>query len=216
MRHLRLTLAAVAALVMALPMGPAVLAQAQATDADPIVGTWATDVSPSDGAGPDGLTVFLPGGVVLDLRGGTVGAGTWSATGANSADVTIASPAGDPGADFAGFVTIRASVEVSDDGQTFSGTYTLEFPAGLSESSGLPAGELGPGDVTGQKVALEPMGTPVGPIPGSAAPSPCPCESPAAGASAMPAASPAVEASGVPQASPMAGGSPAPEASPTA
>ena len=43
-----------------------------------------------------------------------------------------------------GFLTIRASVEVSEDGQSFTGTYSLEFPAGVSEAFELPAGEMVP------------------------------------------------------------------------
>jgi hypothetical protein len=194
MRRIRLTMAAVAALVVAMLMGSAVLAQEQTTDEHPLVGSWVTDAAPGDATDPDGLTVFLPGGVVIDLEQGAVGAGTWSSTGEYTADVTIRSPANDPEAGFMGFLTIRGSVEVSEDGQTFTGTYTLEFPAGLSEALGLEAGEVGPGDVTGQRVALEPMGAPVGPIPEVGAPSPAPGGSPAA-----------------PEASPMA-----PEASPAA
>ena len=60
-----------------------------------------------------------------------------------------------------GFFTIRASIEVAEDGQSFAGTYTFEPPAAFAEAMGAPAGQLGPGEVTGQRVAVEPMGEPV-------------------------------------------------------
>ncbi len=65
-----------------------------------------------------------------------------------------------------GYATIRTSIEVAEDGQSFAGTYTIEFPAGMAEALGLPVGQqVGPGAVTGQRIAVEPMGEPVGPLP---------------------------------------------------
>ena len=50
----------------------------------------------------------------------------------------------------------------------------------MAEAFGDPVGQLGPGEVTGQRIAVEPMGEPVGPIPeGEAAPSAAPEASPA-------------------------------------
>jgi hypothetical protein len=59
----------------------------------------------------------------------------------------------------------RTSIEVAEDGQSFAGTYTVEPPAAMAEAMGAPVGQLGPGAVTGQRIAVEPMGEPVGPIP---------------------------------------------------
>ncbi len=73
---------------------------------------------------------------------------------------------------FVGYATIRTSIEVAEDGQSFAGTYTIEPPAGMAEAMGLPAGQLGPGDVTGQRIAVEPMGEPVGPLPEEGGPEP--------------------------------------------
>ena len=42
------------------------------------------------------------------------------------------------------------------DGQSYTGSHTLEFVGG----EGMPAGELGPGSATGTRIAVEPMGTP--------------------------------------------------------
>ena len=73
---------------------------------------------------------------------------------------------------------------VAEDGQSFAGTYTVELPAGMAEALGAPVGQLGPGDVTGQRIAVEPMGEPVGPLleeggPEPAASPPTPEASPA-------------------------------------
>ena len=61
-----------------------------------------------------------------------------------------------------GYATARASTEVAEDGQSFAGTYTIEPPAAMAEGPwGIPVGQLGPGDVTGQRIVVEPMGEPV-------------------------------------------------------
>jgi hypothetical protein len=49
------------------------------------------------------------------------------------------------------------SVRVCDLAQGLSADYTLE-----GHFEGAPSGEYGPGQVTGTRVVLEPMGTPVG------------------------------------------------------
>ena len=53
--------------------------------------------------------------------------------------------------------TIRAAGEVSEDGQSFTAEFTIEFTG-----EGAPSGEYGPGHVTGTRINVEPMGTPAG------------------------------------------------------
>ena len=61
---------------------------------------------------------------------------------------------------------------MAEDGQSFAGTYTIEFPAAMAEAMGLPVGQqVGPGTVTGQRIAVEPMGEPV-PFPEEGGPEP--------------------------------------------
>ena len=55
---------------------------------------------------------------------------------------------------------------------------------------GLPVGQLGPGDVTGQRIAVEPMGEPVGPFPEEGDPEPAGSAAP--DASVSPSASTAM------------------------
>ena len=40
-------------------------------------------------------------------------------------------------------------IEVAEDGRSFTGTFTLEFPAAMGDAIGTPLGQLGPGEVTG-------------------------------------------------------------------
>ena len=53
--------------------------------------------------------------------------------------------------------TIRAAGEVSEDGQSFTAEFTIEFTG-----EGAPTGEYGPGHVTGTRINVEPIGTPAG------------------------------------------------------
>ena len=90
---------------------------------------------------------------------GTTGIGSWEATGPDSFNLTFNSLSltGREGS-FA-MRTIRAAGEVSEDGQSFTAEFTIELTG-----EGAPAGEYGPGSVTGTRINVEPMGTPVGPV----------------------------------------------------
>jgi hypothetical protein len=126
---------------------------------------------------------IAPGGIITIANLEGTGYGSWVATGERSTDATFLIPQRDPECGcFLGYATVRSSIEVADDGQSFAGTFTVEFPAGMAEAMGAPVGQLGPGEVTGQRIAVEPMGEPVGPLPAEAAPEE---------ASASPEASPA-------------------------
>jgi uncharacterized cupredoxin-like copper-binding protein len=151
----RTTCLSILAALLAISLGaPAALAQ-DATH--PLVGAWL--VASSDA--PPELVAVTADGLVVDLTPNGPAIGVWAATGGTTADVTIVLPVTDAAAGVVGLARARASVEVAGDGRTFSGTYTLEFPTGPDETTG----ELGPGAVTGTRLEVEAMGTPVGPIP---------------------------------------------------
>ena len=59
---------------------------------------------------------------------------------------------------------------MAEDAQSFAGAYTIEFPSAMAVAMGVPAGQLGPGQVTGQRITVEPPGEPVGPLPAEAGP----------------------------------------------
>jgi len=163
MRRLTSTTIVLMALLLAtLAAAPGVSAQAAAEH--PAIGAWIIDSSPEDPTNPPELTLIAPGGIITNAAPDGAGYGSWTATGDRSADATFLVPINDPEAGFLGFLTIRTSVEVAEDGQSFAGTYTLEYPAGMAEAMGAPVGQLGPGEVTGQRIAVEPMGEPVGPL----------------------------------------------------
>ena len=145
-------------LMMALAVGMfavTVAAPAAAQDegmADhPFVGAWEVwsgDDTPS-------ITVISNDGTLIDIDD-PPGGGVWAPTGESTADVLIRS----------GDVVVRAAVEVAEDGQSFSGSFTIEAPPAIAEAAGMPAGEVGPVEVSGARINVEPMGDPVAPMPG--------------------------------------------------
>jgi uncharacterized cupredoxin-like copper-binding protein len=168
--------------------GSTVAAQDGSIGADaahPIVGAWIAESSPENPDNPLEVVVIGPGGTITDASLGGIGSGAWVPTGERTADVTFVFPATDPEGTFAGFVTVRSSVEVAEDGQSFAGAYTLEFPAALAEALGMAPGQLGPGEVTAQRIIVEPMGEVVGPIPPEPTESGAPGTTPGPGASTV-------------------------------
>jgi hypothetical protein len=166
-----------ALLLAAVAAAPGVVAHDTAEH--PAIGTWIIDTSPEDGNPPELVTV-APGGIIVDAFSEGTAYGSWAATGDRTADATFVAPAIDPEAGFLGFFTVRTSFEVAADGQSVAGTYTIEYPAALAEAVGAPVGQYGPVEVTGQRVIVEPMGEPVGPIPEEPAEPPAPDETPQA------------------------------------
>ncbi len=164
MRRLVPTTFVLAALLLAaVAAAPGV--SAQDTAEHPAIGTWVIDSSPDDPSNPLELATIAPGGIIINAFLDGTAYGSWAATGDQTADATFVTPANDPEAGFLGFFTVRTSIEVAEDGQSFTGTYTIEYPAAMAEAMGMPVGQAGPGDVTAQRVVVEPMGVPVGPIP---------------------------------------------------
>ena len=176
------TIVLVALLLATVAAAPGV--SAQDTAEHPAIGAWAIDPTPEDTTDPLELLTVAPGGIITIASPDGTGYGAWTATGERSSDATFLIPQRDPECGcFVGYATVRTSTEVAEDGQSFAGTYTIEPPAAMAEAMGIPVGQLGPGDVTGQRIAVEPMGEPVGPLPeegGSEEGSPSPAPSPAA------------------------------------
>ena len=125
----------------------------------PIVGAWRL----TDPAFPDDpltLVHFYADGTYLQAEAdGPVGVGSWEATGERGVAMTFLAQFGDEaGGVFA--LTIRAAGEVDAGGDAFAGTYTAE----LALPDGTSRGEFEPGTVAATRMAVEPMGTPAGPI----------------------------------------------------
>jgi hypothetical protein len=130
-----------------------------ALDGQPLVGAWILDNNADDPANAPELVVFSGDGTYLGapFDGGTT-VGVWEPTGERTAAITLVFLT--PGADgaFGGMATVRGTVEVAEDGLSFTAPYTLEF----AEPGGGRSGEFGPATATGTRMAIEPMGTPVG------------------------------------------------------
>ena len=164
MHQIRTSVAILATLALALGAFSPVVAQEDPA-AHPLVGAWVVDATPDDPSDQVDLFVVNPGGTLVTAGVQGPGAGSWEPTGDRTADVTFNGLVVLPGGGFGGLVTVRASGEVAEDGQSFTATFTFEPPAAMVQMLGVPEGQLGPGEVTAQRIDIEPMGETVGPIP---------------------------------------------------
>ena len=132
-------------------------AQDTPTQGHPLVGTWLADTDPD--AADNALDTFVfsaDGGYAQSEAGGGSLLGAWEATGERTATLTAVGAEGDGEGANVGSITIRASIEVSDDGASFTAVYTLE----VVQPDGTGSGEAGPGIATGDRLVVEAPGTP--------------------------------------------------------
>jgi len=124
----------------------------------PLVGTWEVRADLGDGdTSCLSRDVFTDEGAFIEADcEGTVIIGTWEPTGDSTATISFTSS--DPEG---GTYTIRASVEVAPDKQSFTGTFTFEL---TDPATGEGSGEYGPGTATGTRLVAEAPGTPEGPV----------------------------------------------------
>ena len=153
-------LAALLSLVGFVAVGPVhadISAQDVTTQGHPLVGTWLVDNDPAaENNVPENIT-FTSDGTLIDVQGSDTALGVWEATGATNANVMFTLYYGDDNDVFAGGYTVRASVEVGADGNSFTGQYTIE----VLNPDGTTTGQAGPGTVTATRVIAEAPGTPV-------------------------------------------------------
>jgi hypothetical protein len=162
MRGSRLGILSLVVLLAALILGGFRIVSAQDTAAPdyaghPILGTWEllADVGDGDTSCPSQI-VFTDDGAYIDVDcEGAVVIGAWEPTGDLTANMTFTSY------DEGGAYRVRAAVEVAEDGQSFSGTFTFEL---VDPASGEGMGEYGPGTVTATRLVAEGPGTPVGSV----------------------------------------------------
>jgi hypothetical protein len=121
----------------------------------PIVGAWLLTVEEFPEEPPQLIAFHADGTFQETSADGTTGIGSWEATGPSSINLTFIEMflIDDEGS--AGMQTIRAAGEVSEDGQSFTAEFTIQFTG-----EGDFPGEFGPGHVTGTRINVEPMGTP--------------------------------------------------------
>ena len=149
--------AALAALALiSLVAAPAALAQDPMTAAGhPLVGAWLVDVNTADQNDPPARVIFSSDGTLIQVNPTGAAIGVWEPTGERTGALTIAGES----ADAAGALstgTLRATVEVAADGQSWTAQATGEYigPDGVS------SGQIGPTAATAARVLVEPM-TPV-------------------------------------------------------
>lgn len=133
-------------------------AQDPATQGHPLVGTWLVDTDPgSADNSPDTVMFSSDGTFVQSEAGGGAQLGAWEATGERSAVFTFVGADVDEEGSFLGSLMIRASLETSDDGNTFTADFTIEF----IQPDGTGGGQAGPGIASGERLVVEAPGTPV-------------------------------------------------------
>lgn len=159
MRYRVFASVAILALSGAVAMGAkSASAQDAATADHPIMGVWEmrVDLGQGDTNCPAQLA-FAPGGSAVDVDcEGIVAVGTWESTGDRSANLTFTSYNPDLGR-----YEIRVAIDVSDNGDAFTGSFTFEL---IDAETGKGQGQYGPGSATGVRQAAEGPGAPVGPI----------------------------------------------------
>jgi hypothetical protein len=132
-----------------------------ARNGHPLVGVWLLDTDAEDPANAPEVTVFTADGAYISVDAeGFPQLGAWDATGEQTATLTLLSPGVEEDGTFYGTFLIRAAVEVDASGEAFTAEYTGEFV----DPAGAGGGEYGPGTATATRIAIEAMGTPVGPL----------------------------------------------------
>ncbi len=150
-----------------LPLRPAGAQEATPTarTGHPLVGAWILDRDMTHPTNPQQLIVATADGLYLGVDyGGRTTVGVWEATGPRTAAVTLRGTAPDQGVPFVGLAIIRGTVEVAEDGLSFTAPYTLEVVG----PDGTQSGEYGVTTARGTRITvedvaeLEDMGVPVG------------------------------------------------------
>jgi len=117
-------------------------------------GSWNVTSDPGDAEYSPRLVILSADGGAIFVSGyENTGIGAWEPTSETTASVTFTVVTDGPAQ-----IVIRANIEVSPDGQAFTGTFTNEIlfdPAG-----GGTSGEIGPGTLSGTRLSAEAPGTP--------------------------------------------------------
>ena len=132
------TIVLVALLLATVAAAPGV--SAQDTAEHPAVGAWIIDPTPEDATDPPELLTVAPGGIITNAAPDGTGYGSWAATGDRTADATFLFPFDDPEAGFVGYATVRTSIEVAEDGQSFAGTVHVRVPGRHGRGHGCARG----------------------------------------------------------------------------
>ena len=126
-----------------------------ATGSHPAVGSWLVSSDPGDAEYSPRLMTLAADGTAMFVSGETTTAvGAWQPTGDTSAAASFTLVTNGPA-----YIVIRAAIDLAPDGQSFTGTFTLE--AVFDPAGGGTSGEIGPGTIDGTRLVAEAPGTPV-------------------------------------------------------
>ena len=121
----------------------------------PVIGSWLVMSDPGDAEYSPRLMTLSADGTAMFVSGENVTAvGAWQVTGDASANVAFTVVTNGPA-----YIVIRAAIDIDPDGQSLSGTFTLE--AVFDPAGGGTSGEIGPGTIEGTRLVAEGPGTPV-------------------------------------------------------
>jgi len=153
---LSIVMVAALGLFTSLSFAPRASAQ-DTTTTSKIVGTWIADTDTTDPTNGPSIFTFTSDGTYSEIDDdGTVALGVWEENDDDTVTLTAWNFAGDgQGGSFGGF-TIRATITLGADGDTFTAKYTLEFTDPVGNSSG----QAGPGEASGRRAHAEAPGTP--------------------------------------------------------
>ena len=132
-------------------------AQDTAPQGHPLIGTWLADTNPDASDNALDTVSFTADGTFTNVEaGGFVSLGAWEATGERTANLTIVAYELDEEGNNVGSTTLRVSIEVGADSNSFAADVTIEF----IQADGTSNGEAGPAIVTGERLGVEGPGTP--------------------------------------------------------
>ncbi len=121
---------------------------------DALVGSWTVDVQVKGGPSFVNISSFMPGGVAINTSGrGHTWHGAWARTGEGEYGVTFVSIDWDGEGGASGRGTIRTTLTLGADGDTFAGPYVVE----ATDAAGTVE-EAYRGEVRAARIAVEPMG----------------------------------------------------------
>ncbi len=137
-----------------------------AADGDRLVGSWILTVQATDGRDQwsfVNVATFGPGGVLVNTSPDSpLGHGAWERAGDGAYAITFVIPDFDDEGDLEGLATVRATITLGSDGDTFSGPFATE----VADLAGNVLFSFG-GTAEGRRIAVEPLppGTPTAATP---------------------------------------------------
>lgn len=128
------------------------------TAGHPLVGTWFLTTSSANPTDADDLFILHADGTYIEANAdGSVRLGVWEPTSATTATLTITAYSRDASGASAGGITLRLTITLNPDGNSYTAEGTIE----LTASDGSLSGQAGPvrGDAT--RMMVEAPGAPV-------------------------------------------------------